>query len=191
MSCKFGARAVQSVINNTKTSRVEFVWLRTESLEYSLANFADLSASMICLNTSKQRTRNSAQGNCSAKSLAPGMSSILPCPPCLLHGRGVWRGRGIWQGEGGLGRGQGTFHPPCHILHDHMVLRPKGTSHNKSLVLWSGEQGATDDLCHLMVKLSSQFSLGLVLSVRAVGGKEISQPIQLLTSAIDVEEFQI
>ncbi len=30
-----------------------------------------------------------------------------------------------------MGRGQGTFHPPCHILHYHMVLRPKGTSHNE------------------------------------------------------------
>ena len=26
--------------------------------------------------------------------------------------------------------GQGTFYPPCHMLHYHMVLRPKGTSHN-------------------------------------------------------------
>ncbi len=54
------------------------------------------------------------------------MSSILPCPPCLLH-----RG-GVWQGEGGWGRGQGTFHPPCHILHYHLVLRPEGTSHNNA-----------------------------------------------------------
>ncbi len=30
----------------------------------------------------------------------------------------------------GLGRGQGTFYPPCHILHYHIVLRPEGTSHN-------------------------------------------------------------
>ncbi len=27
-------------------------------------------------------------------------------------------------GEGVEGRGQGIFHPPCHILHYHMVLRP-------------------------------------------------------------------
>ncbi len=41
---------------------------------------------------------------------------------------------GGWGGGGGLrGRGQGTFHPPCHTLHYYMVLRPKGTSHNKSI----------------------------------------------------------
>ncbi len=52
-------------------------------------------------------------------------------------GEGVWQGGGEgfggggW-GEGGLGggEGQGTFHPPCHILHYHMVLRPEGSSHN-------------------------------------------------------------
>ncbi len=100
----------------------------------------------------KESTRSSAQGNCSAKSLAPVMSilhcsSILPyhpyLPPVMLsvgggssHG-GVWMqggssGEGGWGRGGGLGgRGQGTFHPPCHILHHHMVLRPKGTLHNK------------------------------------------------------------
>ncbi len=78
---------------------------------------------------SHDKTRSSAQGNCSAKSLASVMSSILPCPPCLLRRGGVqWeRGRGVQQGRG---RGQGTFHPPCHVLHYHMVLRPEGTSHN-------------------------------------------------------------
>ncbi len=30
------------------------------------------------------KTRSSAQGNCSAKSLTPVMSSILPYPHCLL-----------------------------------------------------------------------------------------------------------
>ncbi len=44
--------------------------------------------------------------------------------------RGVGGGGGGWGGGGGRGRGQGTFHLPCHILHYHMVLRPKGTSHN-------------------------------------------------------------
>ena len=29
------------------------------------------------------------------------------------------------------GGGQGTFQSSCHILHYHMVLRPKGTSHNE------------------------------------------------------------
>ncbi len=101
----------------------------------------------------QDKTRSSVQDNCSAKCLAPVMSSILPCPPCLLHGGssgglGVWWGARAGGGGGGLGEGrgvrggggwQGTFHPPCHILHYHMVLRPlhyhmvlrpKGTSHN-------------------------------------------------------------
>ncbi len=88
----------------------------------------------------RPETRSSAQGNCSAKSLlASVMSSILPClsilpgPPCLLPimQGGVSCG-GVRQGRGlGEGRGQGIFHPPCHILHHHMVLRPKGTSQNK------------------------------------------------------------
>ncbi len=43
-------------------------------------------------------------------------------------GWGVW-GLGV-RGGGLRGRGQGTFHPPCCILHYHMVLRPEGTSHN-------------------------------------------------------------
>ncbi len=41
------------------------------------------------------------------------------------HGVGWGRGRGVRKG-----RRQGTFHPPCHILHYHIVLRPEGTSHN-------------------------------------------------------------
>ncbi len=74
-------------------------------------------------------TRSSDQGNCSAKSLAPVMLSILPCPPCLLRGGGGSSG-GRGRGRGlGRGRGQGTFHPPYHTLHYHMVLRSKGTSH--------------------------------------------------------------
>ncbi len=107
----------------------------------------------------KDTIRSSAQGNCSAKSLAASvMSSILPCssilpgppypPPVMLslgrvwpwgsgHG-GVWPagvpqgGRGVPQGGGGShrGRGQGTFWSSCHILHYHVVLRPEGTSHN-------------------------------------------------------------
>ncbi len=72
------------------------------------------------------------------RSPLPVMSSILPCPPCFLHGwgprAGGSRGRGCggrgWGGGFG-GRGQGTFHPPCKILHHHMVLRPEGTSHNE------------------------------------------------------------
>ncbi len=41
-------------------------------------------------------------------------------------------GGGLGRGVRG-GRGQGTFHPPCHILHYHMVLRPKRTSQNECL----------------------------------------------------------
>ncbi len=52
----------------------------------------------------KQQVLSSAQGNCSAKSLAGTvMSSILPCPPCLGAG-GSGRGRGS---SGGRGRGGG------------------------------------------------------------------------------------
>ncbi len=85
---------------------------------------------------SRHEKISSAQGNCSAKSLAAlVMSSILPCPPCLPP---VMLSVYVWgSGCGGLrGRGQGTFHPPCHILHDHMVLRPEGTSHNNASTTW-------------------------------------------------------
>ncbi len=46
---------------------------------------------------------------------------------------GLVVGGGSGRGEGGLagGRGAGTFQSSCHILHYHMVLRPKGTSHNR------------------------------------------------------------
>ncbi len=98
------------------------------------------------------KTRSSAQGNCSAKSLAPVISSILPYPPCLppvmlstgrvqLWAGGVWpqgvsgRGRGLGRGKGVEGGGgMGHFIHLCHILHYHMVLRPKGTSHNENVV---------------------------------------------------------
>ena len=47
-------------------------------------------------------TRSSAQGNCSAKSLAPPvMSLILPYPTCLLH-RGGGGSAGGSSGGGGL-----------------------------------------------------------------------------------------
>ncbi len=32
-------------------------------------------------------------------------------------------------GGSSRGRGKGTFYPPCHTLHYHMVLCPEGTSH--------------------------------------------------------------
>ncbi len=55
----------------------------------------------------------------------------------LSAGRDLAAGEGdpAAKGWGGAlgGRGLGTFHPPCHVLHYHMVLRPKGTSHNNKL----------------------------------------------------------
>ncbi len=94
-------------------------------------------------------TRSSAQGNCSAKSLAGNVvnsfSSSLSSTSHAVRGGGSSQGGSshgeVQAGEGGLGRGRGrgveggwgqggTFHPPCHILHYHMVLWPKGTSHN-------------------------------------------------------------
>ncbi len=51
-------------------------------------------------------------------------------------GEGVGEGGGGWGRGRGLGvGGQGTFHPPSHVLH--MVLRPKGTSHNETNALTS------------------------------------------------------
>ncbi len=76
--------------------------------------------------------RSNAQGNCSAKSLASNVINSSLSSLSLVT-RGDWWGVG--GGGGGLrGRGQGTFHPPCHVLHDHMALRPKMTSHNNPLV---------------------------------------------------------
>ncbi len=61
------------------------------------------------------------------------LSSLSSTSHAVPRGGGSGRRGGLGGGGGGLGRGrgQGTFHPPCHLLHYHMVLRPKGTSHNK------------------------------------------------------------
>ncbi len=67
------------------------------------------------------------------RSPLPVMSLIPPLSSVGGPGAGGSRGRGL--GVGGLGRGQGTFQPPCHTLHYHMVLRPKGTKHNKQTTL--------------------------------------------------------
>ncbi len=48
---------------------------------------------------------------------------------CLQQGEGVWYGGGGLVGEGG----QGAFLSSCHTLHYHMVLLPKGTSHNEAM----------------------------------------------------------
>ncbi len=84
------------------------------------------------------QTRSNAQGNCSVKSLA---GNVADSSLSSLSSAGGFRGRGSGEGGSGLGgwgggggwggRGQGTFHPPCHILHCHMVHHPKGTSHNQ------------------------------------------------------------
>ncbi len=90
----------------------------------------------------RDKTRSSAQGNCSAKSLAgnvinsslfinSALSSLLvfhqSC--CMLSTGGSAVGGpppagGVWPGRGGSGRGrgQGTFQSSCHILHYHTVL---------------------------------------------------------------------
>ncbi len=85
------------------------------------------------------QTRSSAQGNCNAKSLVGSVAnSSLPSLSSVgVGGSGGWGfgGRGLGRGKGVEGEGQGTFHPPCHILHYHMVLRPEGTSYNK-LITW-------------------------------------------------------
>ncbi len=99
----------------------------------------------------KEQTRSSAQGNCSAKSLAASvMSSILPCPPCLppvmlsMGGGSIWWGGGVWQGEGVGGGGRGHFiHPAIYCTRYHMVLCPKGTSHNSN-VFSPAEPGAPE-----------------------------------------------
>ncbi len=95
--------------------------------------------------------RSSAQGNCSAKSVAgnvvdSSLSSLSSTSHANTNPRGVQAGGTPGQGDlgwgvqargsrlGGPGWGQGTFHPPCHVLHYHMVLRPKGPSHNEPCV---------------------------------------------------------
>ncbi len=72
--------------------------------------------------------RSSAQGNCSAKSLAGNVVDSSLSSLSSPRGGGLVGGGGSGGGGGG---GQGTFHPPCYVLHYHMMLRPKGTSHNE------------------------------------------------------------
>ncbi len=87
------------------------------------SEYSDLSA---------MKTRSSAQGICSAKSLAgnvadsslsSSLSSIGGSRGRGSRGRGV-QGWGVGEGRGLREEGQGIFHPPCHTLHNHMVLRP-------------------------------------------------------------------
>ncbi len=49
---------------------------------------------------------------------------------------------------GGGGGGQGTFHPTCHVLHCHVVLRPEVTSHKNSVAHADVDECAISaDLC--------------------------------------------
>ncbi len=68
-------------------------------------------------------------------------------------------GSSLWGVQAG-GGGQGTFHPPCHILHYHMVLRPQGTSHNQGALLsvlfhkdWENLKRLSDELLFIPVVL--------------------------------------
>ncbi len=114
--------------------------------------------------TCSVKTRSSAQGNCSAKSLAgvvvdSSLSSLSSArggeglgvgglgAGGSGQGRGLGRGRG-GGGGGGLGRGRGAKGEGAgdisatlpYILHYHMVLRPEGTSHNKGTLSAAGQQ---------------------------------------------------
>ncbi len=56
-------------------------------------------------------------------------------------------GQGALAGGGGFHRGQGTFWSSCHVLHYHMVLRPKGTSHNVRTWITRNSHTAADCRC--------------------------------------------
>ncbi len=76
-------------------------------------------------------TRSSAQGNCGAKSLAGNVvDSSLSSLSSTSH---VGQEGGPGRGRGRGSRGQGTFHPPYHILHYHMVLALKGLRTTREL----------------------------------------------------------
>ncbi len=83
-------------------------------------------------------TRSSAQGNCSAKSLDGNVvNSSLSSLSSISHagwGRGPGvgvLGAGGFRGRGLQGEGAGDISSTLpYILHYHMVLCPKGTSHN-------------------------------------------------------------
>ncbi len=83
------------------------------------------------LDTDATQTRSSAQGNCSAKSLAGYVidSSLSSLSSTNHTNRGGVQAGGLGWGRGRGSRpggGQGKFHPPCHVLHYHMVLALKG-----------------------------------------------------------------
>ncbi len=71
---------------------------------------------------------NSSLSSLSSTSCAVyrGWSHLCGVPASGKGGSTSGMGRGSGRGE----EGQGTFQSSCHQLHYHMVLRPKGTSHN-------------------------------------------------------------
>ena len=106
---------------------------RTVPLRDRLVQHATKSVDPSALSTHRRtkRIRNKATA---VRSPLPVMSSILPCPPCLLHGGVQWgRGRGQGAGEGGKGGGAGDISSTLPLLHYHMVLRPEGTSHKNTV----------------------------------------------------------
>ncbi len=125
-------RPVSSFTLEHQSTSLEEVRTETREIYCRFLQFLASSGTYIlCLprikhTTLSPETRSSAQGNCSAKSLA---GNVIDSSLSSLSSAG-WGPAAGGSGQGG-GGGQGTFHPPCHILHYHMVLRPKGTSHNK------------------------------------------------------------
>ncbi len=101
-------------------------------------------------------TRSSAQGNCSAKSLA---GNVVDSSLSSTSHANTNPGGGVQAGGVG-GGGQGTFHPPCHILHCHMVLRPEGTSHNDVVAVLD-----QSFCCELVLCFWQEYSILFKLSV--------------------------
>ncbi len=103
----------------------------------------------------------------------------VPCWLChqfllvllVFHGggSGSWGGLGV----GVRGRGQGTFQPPCHVLHYHMVLRPKGTSHNEGVReqkshLFFNFFSSTDNSATNLESTISVFSISLLHLIQRI-----------------------
>ncbi len=63
------------------------------------------------------------------------LSSLSSTSHAICRGSSYGGGsgcKGVWAGAGGWGRGAGDISIQLPLPHYHMVLRPKGTSHNKS-----------------------------------------------------------
>ncbi len=59
------------------------------------------------------------------------LSSLSSTSHAVHKGWGSGHGGGLGGGRGVGGGWQGIFPSSCHVLHCHMVLRPKGISHNE------------------------------------------------------------